>query len=107
MRSSHCSDVSSLLELGLALDEDGRSRFCGVIGRPFDGVILILGASPLACFIPSCEKGFCGGFEVLGELEILIFVLGCSCSAAAGAFELDGECEAAATLLLSSPLVVD
>ncbi len=67
--SSHCSNVSSDLELGLPLEDDGR--FLGVVGLPLAGVILILETSPFACFIPNCEKGF-WGVEVLGELEILI-----------------------------------
>ena len=53
IRSSHCSKVSPALERDLPLEEVGRSRFLGVDGLPAAGVMLILGASPFACRMPS------------------------------------------------------
>lgn len=97
--SSHCSDVSPLLELGRFPDEAGRSRFCGVTGLPADDVILILGASPLLCFKPNCEKGFCGESALLEEPEILIVGFEGSFSDGAGGIEL-GACDRAGPSVL-------
>lgn len=72
--------------------------------------MLILEAPPFACFVANCEKGFCDGFGVSGELEMLILGFGCcSCSTETGG---DGAsvalgCEAGVVLLLSSPPDVD
>ena len=56
--------------VGLPLDDDGRSRFSDA-GLAAEGVMLILGASPLVCLIPSCAKGFCGVLVAGGELDAL------------------------------------
>lgn len=69
--------------------------------------MLIFGVSPFVPFIPSCENGFCGPFELSDALDILILGLAGSASfvtAAAGTFESGEGCGFAASLLLPSPL---
>ena len=98
--SSHCSNVSPLLELGLLpAAEVGRSRFCGVTDV-LDGVILTSGESPLLCLRPNCEKGFCGEAVVLVELDMFIFGFGASISGG-GAFELGVDFGSPFSLLMA------